>query len=103
MTIAVLLGLIGLTPGIMALLGAPSLAGLAALSVADKVTLATTVIGLLPHDDKTKKRIAALLRRHATAEGYATMEFLPPGGPGGWGRHPEFSVVWHSCRLRCQR
>lgn len=95
MTIAVLLALIGLTPGILALLGAPSIGALMALSVADKITLATTVIGLLPHDRKTLGKISAILSRQSTEEGYVTMEFIPLGGPGGWGRAPELRAVWH--------
>ena len=48
-TAAALLTLIGLTPGILALLGAPSIGALTALSVVDKVVLATDVVGLLPN------------------------------------------------------
>jgi hypothetical protein len=95
MTVAVLLALIGLTPGILALLGAPSIGALMALSVADKVGLAQLVIGLLPHDPKTLGRIHAILHRQSKVEGYLELEFVPPGGPGGWGRAPEWRVTWH--------
>ena len=95
MTIAVLLALIGLTPGILALLGAPSIGALMALSVADKVGLAQLVIGLLPHDKKTLGKISAILQKQSKAEGYVTTEFVPPSGPGGWGRAPELRVTWH--------
>jgi hypothetical protein len=111
-TVAGLLALIGLTPGILALLGAPSIGALVALSVTDKVTLATTVIGLLPHDAKTLKAIHGVLHQEATmvsgvlhqqagAEGYITMEYDVGGrGPCAWGCYPELKAVWHPLEKR---
>lgn len=59
-TAAALLTLIGLTPGILALLGAPSIGALTALSVVDKVVLATDVVGLLPNHKSIVKLNKAL-------------------------------------------
>ena len=99
-TAAALLALIGLTPGILALIGAPSLAGLAALSVADKITLATTVIGLLPHGKLELGKLGTMTGRKLPVivphEGYVTGEFVPGWrGPCAWGCAPEWRTEWH--------
>jgi hypothetical protein len=87
MTVAVLLALVGLTPGILGLLGAPSVGALLALSVADKVTLATTIAGLIPHDAKTRRLILAKIKADAKLP-HGNMVSAVNGGPLGWGRPP---------------
>ncbi len=93
-SVAALLALIGLTPGILALLGAPSIGGLVALSVADKVTLATTVIGLVPHDKKLLKKLIAQVRHGGAYSGHGRIVAQVNGGPSGYGRTP-VRFVYH--------